>query len=55
VAIDAARGEIVGVARFVRGPEDPQQAEVAVVVVDPCEHRGIGSALTERLGREAPA
>ena len=53
VAIDAASGEIVGVARFVRGPEDLKQAEVAVVVVDPWQHRGIGGALTERLAARA--
>jgi RimJ/RimL family protein N-acetyltransferase len=53
VAIDATSGEIVGVARFVRGPVDLKEAEVAVVVVDPWQHRGIGSALTERLATRA--
>jgi GNAT superfamily N-acetyltransferase len=53
VAIDAASGEVVGVARFVCGAEDLKQAEVAVVVVDPWQHRGIGSALTERLAARA--
>jgi RimJ/RimL family protein N-acetyltransferase len=53
VAIDAASGEVVGVARFIRGPEDPTQAEVAVIVVDPWQHRGIGGALTERLAARA--
>ena len=50
--MDAA-GEILGVARFVRGPEDLKQAEVAVVVIDPWQHRGIGGALTERLAARA--
>jgi RimJ/RimL family protein N-acetyltransferase len=53
VAIDAVNGEVVGVARFVRGPEDLKQAEVAVVVVDPWQHRAVGSALTERLAARA--
>jgi len=53
VAIDAASGEVVGVARFIRGPEDLTEAEVAVGVVDPWQHRGIGSALNERPAARA--
>jgi RimJ/RimL family protein N-acetyltransferase len=53
VAVDAASGEVVGVARFIRDPGDPTQAEVAVVVVDPWQRRGVGSALIERLAARA--
>lgn len=35
VAIDAVNGEVVGVARFVGGPEDLKHVEVAVVVGRP--------------------
>jgi GNAT superfamily N-acetyltransferase len=55
VAIDAATGEGVGVARYVRVPDDPTRAEVACTVVDPWQHRGVGSALAERLAARARA
>jgi GNAT superfamily N-acetyltransferase len=55
VAIDAATGEGVGVARYVRVPDDPARAEVACTVVDPWQHRGVGSALAERLAARAAA
>ena len=48
VAIDPDTDEISGVARYVRGRE-PREAEVAVVVVDPWQQKGVGSALLERL------
>ncbi len=47
-----ARG-IIGVARYVRLPEDPQAAEVAIVVADSWQGRGVGSLLAEELGRRA--
>ena len=49
LAIDAATGEDVAVARFVRDPEDPSRAEVAIVVADHWQGRGIGGALADRL------
>ena len=55
VAIDAATAEGVGVARYVRVPDDPARAEVACTVVDPWQHRGVGSALVERLAERARA
>jgi GNAT superfamily N-acetyltransferase len=55
VAIDAATGEGVGVARYARVPDDPARAEVACTVVDPWQHRGVGSALAERLAARARA
>jgi GNAT superfamily N-acetyltransferase len=52
VAIDPEDGGIIAVARFVRS-EDPEEAEVAVVVGDPWQGRGVGSALLERLVERA--
>jgi GNAT superfamily N-acetyltransferase len=47
-----ARG-IIGVARYVRLPEEPLAAEVAIVVADPWQGRGVGTMLVEELGRRA--
>ena len=51
VAFDL-EGATVGVARYVRGDE-PDTAEVAVVVVDDWQGRGAGTALLERLTERA--
>jgi hydrogenase maturation protease len=48
-------GEIVGIARYIRLPEEAATAEVAVTVADAWQHRGIGYALLERLVRRARA
>jgi RimJ/RimL family protein N-acetyltransferase len=48
VAIDPETGALVGVARYVRGAE-PHLAEVSVAVGDPWQHRGVATALLERL------
>src|SRR6266700_2870429 len=54
VATPAANpGEILGVARFVIIPEDRETAEFAIVVGDPFQADGLGSALMERLAKEA--
>jgi hypothetical protein len=45
-------GGTVGVARYVRGAE-PDTAEVAVVVVDDWQGKGVGTALLERLTERA--
>ena len=42
-------GRIVGVARFIRDRLDPSIAEVAFVVYDALQRRGIGSALRDAL------
>jgi RimJ/RimL family protein N-acetyltransferase len=47
-----AQDEIVGVARFER-LDDPTAAEVAFVVADRSQHRGLGTALLEALARRA--
>jgi GNAT superfamily N-acetyltransferase len=55
VALDAATGEGVGLARYVRVPDDPARAEVRCTVMDGWQHRGVGSALVERLAARARA
>ena len=54
VAVEPGTEWIVGVARYVRA-EDPDEAEVAVVVADPWQGLGVGSALLERLVERARA
>ncbi len=44
---------ILGVARFVRLPEDPDAAEFAVVVGDPWQGEGLGTELLEALADAA--
>ena len=46
-------GIIVGVARFIRDPAHPDTAEVAVVVADSWQRRGLGTVLLRRLARRA--
>ena len=55
VALDLATGEGVGVARYVRAPEDPARAEFACTVADLWQGRGVGTALVERLAARARA
>lgn len=49
VGIDPQSGDIVGVARYVRMPEQPERAEASVAVVDDWQGRGLGRSLLERL------
>ena len=44
---------LIAVARFVRLAEDPTAAEVAIVVADDWQRRGVGSLLAELLAEEA--
>lgn len=44
-----AGGEVVAVARYARDATDPQVAEIAIVVEDGWQHRGLGRLLTRRL------
>lgn len=43
----------IGVARYVRSPDDPEAAEAAVTVVDQYQGRGLGTLLLEALGAVA--
>jgi RimJ/RimL family protein N-acetyltransferase len=52
VAVDG--GEIVGVARYAR-PPGSDTAEVAVVVADAWQHRGLGTRILRALARLAAA
>jgi RimJ/RimL family protein N-acetyltransferase len=54
VAISVEDPELIlGVARFVRLPEDPRAAEFAIVVGDPWQRQGLASKLLERLADAA--
>jgi len=54
-ALDAATGEGIGIARYVCDPEDKRQAEVAIVIADAWQSRGVGTALLKRLTARARA
>lgn len=54
-ALDPGSGEGIGIARYVRDPRNPKQAEVTYVVADAWQGRGVGSALLERLAARALA
>jgi RimJ/RimL family protein N-acetyltransferase len=53
VAVEPETGQGVGVARFVRSPEDPKLAELAVAVADDWQGRGVGSLLAAELAKRA--
>jgi RimJ/RimL family protein N-acetyltransferase len=44
---------LIAVARFVRLQDDPDAAEVAIVVADDWQRRGLGSLLAEQLAARA--
>jgi GNAT superfamily N-acetyltransferase len=50
---DAEATPGIGVARYVRIPEEPEVAEAAVTVVDDYQGRGVGTLLLEALGAVA--
>jgi GNAT superfamily N-acetyltransferase len=53
VAVDPETEEGVGVARFIRSPEDPAVAELAVAVADDWQGQGVGSVLAAELAKRA--
>ena len=54
VAVSAEDPDVFyGVARFVRLRDDPEAAEVAIVVADPLQGKGLGRELGRRLADEA--
>lgn len=52
-AVEEATGRGVGIARFVRHTQDPDAAELAVVVDDVWQGRGLGTALLGELTERA--
>lgn len=50
---DAPPYDGLGIARFIRLPDDPTTAESAIAIVDAVQGRGLGLALMERLLRAA--
>ncbi|MFZ0428508.1 MAG: GNAT family N-acetyltransferase [Acidobacteriota bacterium] len=52
-AADGSEGPGVGVARFLRLPEEPDTAEPAVTVVDDMQGQGVGRLLLQRLAGAA--
>lgn len=55
VAFDAATGEGIGIARYIRAIDDPTTAEFTCAVLDAWQRRGVGTALVERLAARARA
>ncbi len=54
-AISGDNGEGLGIARYIRSTQHPDQAEIAVAVVDAWQRRGLGTALLQRLAERAHA
>lgn len=48
-ALSQVDGRGLGIARYIRHPEDPEAAEVAVTVVDEWQGRGLGTELLKQL------
>jgi acetyltransferase len=55
IAFDPVSGDCVGMARYVRDPGDPKQAEFDIAVLDAWQRRGVGTVLSERVVRRATA
>jgi RimJ/RimL family protein N-acetyltransferase len=53
VAVAPRSGQLVGVARFIRNPREPDHADLAVVVIDSWQRRGVGTALLRELAQRA--
>jgi len=53
IALDDQTGEGIGVARYVRDPDHPDVAEVAVTVIDDWQGRGLGTLLLEVISARA--
>lgn len=53
IALEEDTGEGIGVARYVRDPDRPEAAEVAVTVIDDWQGRGLGTLLLEVISARA--
>ena len=54
-AVDPRDGSIVGVGRYVRDPDRPIRADLAIEVADELQNMGIGTTLARRLVHRARA
>jgi RimJ/RimL family protein N-acetyltransferase len=52
-ALSPADGRGVGIARYIRDPDDPRAAEIAVTIADDWQGRGLGGELVARLSDRA--
>jgi RimJ/RimL family protein N-acetyltransferase len=52
-ALSPAGGRGVGIARYIRDPDDPRAAEIAVTIADDWQGRGLGAELLARLSNRA--
>lgn len=52
-ALDEPGSPLVGGARFIRTPDEPYSAEIAVTVIDEYHRRGLGQALLRALAKVA--
>jgi RimJ/RimL family protein N-acetyltransferase len=52
-ALSPAGGCGVGIARYIRDPDDPRAAEIAVTIADDWQGRGLGAELLARLSDRA--
>jgi len=55
IALDEQTGDGIGVARYVRDPNRPDVAEVAVTVIDDWQGKGLGTLLLEVISARARA
>jgi RimJ/RimL family protein N-acetyltransferase len=53
VAVVPGSGQLVGVARYIRIPGQPDQAEAAVTVLDSWQRHGLGTVLLRELAQRA--
>jgi RimJ/RimL family protein N-acetyltransferase len=52
-ALNRGDGRGVGIARYIRYPDDPQAAEIAVAIADDWQRRGLGTELLAQLSDRA--
>lgn len=53
LAIEPESRDAIGVARYVRLPDDPTRAEAAITVIDGWQGRGVGSLLLDLIAGRA--